>query len=134
MDYSTVNALGRALDYGSAQVEAIGNNMANVNTPGYKRKEASFEAMLNQAQGDLTMVPPMKDDPRDIDPPDDTDAGGGQGYVVTDRSGSMRLDGNNVDVDVESAKLAAAEVFYSGASQLLQNEFSGLKYVISGGS
>jgi flagellar basal-body rod protein FlgB len=53
--------------------------------------------------------------------------------VVTDNNGSMRADGNNVDIDAESARLAAAQIYYQGTAQLLQNQFSNLKYVIGGG-
>ena len=53
--------------------------------------------------------------------------------MTTQHSGQMRLDGNNVDIDTETGRLTAAEIYYQGASQLLAGQFSGLKYVISGG-
>jgi flagellar basal-body rod protein FlgB len=46
----------------------------------------------------------------------------------------MRADGNNVDIDAEASRLAAASIYYQGAAQLMQGQFAGLKYVISGGS
>jgi flagellar basal-body rod protein FlgB len=130
MDNSTINALQNALDYGSAQISAIANNMSNVNTPGYKRKDVSFSQALDDASGDLTNVNMQKTDPRHLDI-EDTPA---QSFTyVTDSSGSMRVDGNNVDIDAESSRLAAASIYYQGAAQLMQGQFAGLKYVISGG-
>ena len=44
----------------------------------------------------------------------------------------MRPDGNNVDVDAESARLAQAQIYYAGAAQLIQGQFANLKSVIKG--
>ena len=130
MDFSTINALKQALNTGSAQVQAIANNMANVNTPGYKRKDVSFANVLDDAQNDLQMVTLKKTDPRHMDTDDSPPP---SVNFVTDTSGSMRADGNNVDIDAESSRLAAASIYYQGAAQLMQNQFAGLKAVISGG-
>ena len=112
MDTSTITALSQALDLGSARIQAISNNISNINTPGYKRQDATFAALLQSAE--------------------DSD-GSGSPTLVTQRGGSMRPDGNNVDIDAETSRLAATEIYYQGASQLLAGQFSGLKYVISGG-
>ncbi len=112
MDTSTITALSQALDLGSARIQAISNNISNINTPGYKRQDATFAALLQSAE--------------------DSD-GGTAPTLVTQRGGSMRPDGNNVDIDAETSRLAATEIYYQGASQLLAGQFSGLKYVISGG-
>ena len=132
MDNSTIGALSRGLDFGSARLEAVSNNLANLNTPGYKRKDVSFQSMLDAASGGGDTLPLRVTDPRHIAPTDNS-----QNTVpglTTDNSGAMRPDGNNVDVDAEGARLAATEIFYQGASQLLQGRFANLKYVITGGS
>lgn len=131
MDNSTINALTQALNYGTAQIQTISNNMANVNTPGYKRKDVAFSQTLDDAEGDLQLAGMRKTNPAHIDS-DDAPASGIS--YITDSSGSMRTDGNNVDIDAESSRLAAATIYYEGAAQLIQNQFSELKYVISGGS
>ena len=130
MDFTTINALKQALNTGSAQVQAIANNMANVNTPGYKRKDVSFAQNLDDAQNDLQTVTLKKTDSRHMDTDDSPPP---TVNFVTDTSGSMRPDGNNIDIDAESSRLAAASIYYQGAAQLMQNQFAGLKYVISGG-
>ena len=114
MDTSTFTALSQALDLGSARLQAISNNLSNINTPGFKRQDATFAALLQSAEGG------------------DGD-GSGSPTLVTQRGGSMRPDGNNVDIDAETSRLAATEIYYQGTSQLLAGQFSGLKYVISGG-
>jgi len=130
MDFSTINALKQALNTGSAQVQAIANNMANVNTPGYKRKDVSFANVLDDAQNDVQTVTLDKADSEHMDSDDSPPP---SVNFITDTRGSMRADGNNVDIDAESSRLAAASIYYQGAAQLMQNQFSGLKYVISGG-
>jgi flagellar basal-body rod protein FlgB len=130
MDTSTISALSQALDLGSARLQAISNNISNVNTPGFKRQDATFAALLQSAEGG-DALPQAAPDPRHLTL--DDDAKGGSPSLVTQRSGSMRSDGNNVDIDAETSRLAAAEIYYQGASQLLSGQFASLKYVIAGG-
>ncbi len=131
MDTSTFTALSRALDLGSARLQAISNNLSNVNTPGFKRQDATFAALLQSAEGGDALAQAAPD-PRHLTLDDD---GGGNKApaLVTQRNGSMRPDGNNVDIDAETSRMAAAEIYYQGAAQLLSGQFSGMKYAISGG-
>ena len=122
MDTSTLTALSQALDLGSARLQAISNNLSNVNTPGFKRQDATFAALLQSAQDNDGLPPIDADDPESAGP-----------TLVTQTSGSMRADGNNVDIDTETSRMAAAEIYYQGASQLISGQFAGLKYAISGG-
>lgn len=112
---SPITYLSQALDLGSARLQAISSNISNVNTPGYKRQDATFAALLDSAQAD--------DDPGQVSHP----------TFTTQQNGSMRLDGNNVDIDAETSRMAAAQIYYEGAAQLLSGQFSALKYVIAGG-
>ena len=130
MDTSTITALSQALDLGSARVQAISNNLSNVNTPGYKRQDATFAALLQSSEAGDT-VSEATPDPGDMSL-DDT-SGGQSPTFVTQRQGQMRLDGNNVDIDAESSRLAASEIYFQGATQLLNVQFSDLKFVIAGG-
>ena len=65
---SPITALSQALDLGSARLQAISSNISNVNTPGFKRQDATFAALLDSAQADggggsLAQATP---DPRDL--------------------------------------------------------------------
>lgn len=133
MDNTVIDTLTSALDYGSARLQAISNNLTNVNTPGYKRKDVSFDALLNAATGDDTL-PMARTDPRHLSADGDgTDAA--PAPTITTQSGdSMRADGNNVDIDAEGSRLAAAQIYYQGAATLIQNQFAALKYVITQGT
>ena len=129
MDTSTITALSQALDLGSARVTAISNNISNLNTPRFKRQDATFAALLNSASAGDDVAENVTD-PRHLT----LEAGSAdRPTMTTQQSGQMRLDGNNVDIDAETSRLAAAEIYYQGASQLLAGQFSSLKYVIAGG-
>ena len=53
-------------------------------------------------------------------------------YVYTDNSQlSTRLDGNNVDIDVEEAELASNQLMYDGIIEGLNKEFERMKSVLS---
>lgn len=130
---TTLSALSQALDLGSARMEAVSNNLSNINTPGYKRQDATFAALLQAAEdgdGLSNNLSPAMTDPRDL-PLDEARVDAPA--FVTQHSGSMRPDGNNVDIDAETSRMAAAEIYYNGAAQLLSARFAGLKYVIAGG-
>lgn len=131
MDNSTIAALTNALDFGSTRLQAISNNLSNINTPGYKRKDASFAALLDaQDGGDTLRTSAQPANARRM--PLDGDTGTGQPAITTQGGDSTRSDGNNVDVDAEGARLAQAELFYNASAQMLAGQFSGLKYVIEG--
>ena len=67
---------------------ALAQNLANANTPGYQRKDVDFESALQSALADGQNLDQL------------------QFGVQTDASAPMQPDGNSVDVDSESAKLA----------------------------
>ncbi len=132
MDTNPITALSQALDLGSARLSAISSNISNVNTPGFKRQDATFAALLDSAENDGNALAQATPDPRDLTM--DGDPGQtGHPTLTTQQNGAMRPDGNNVDIDAETSRLAAAQIYYEGSAQLLSGQFSALKYVIAGG-
>ena len=132
MDTSPITALSQALDLGSARLQAISSNISNVNTPGFKRQDATFAALLDSAQSDGGSLAQATPDPRDLTLADDPGQTG-HPALTTQQNGAMRPDGNNIDIDAETSRMAAAQIYYEGSAQLLSGQFSNLKYVISGG-
>jgi flagellar basal-body rod protein FlgB len=132
MDTNPINALSQALDLGSARLQAISSNLSNVNTPGFKRQDATFAALLDSAESGGDTLAQAAPDPRDLTMDDDPGQAGHPTFT-TQQNGSMRPDGNNVDIDAETSRMAAAQIYYEGSAQLLSGQFSNLKYVIAGG-
>ena len=122
--YNYVNVLDQAADAAWLRNEAISNNIANADTPGYKRQDVSFEEelkhalkankyeSLDQKVGDINL--------KHI-----------EGRVYTDSANySYRLDGNNVDIDNENVELASNQIKYNAMIQSISGKFTDLQRVM----
>lgn len=122
----------KTLDATWARNEAISHNVANVDTPNYKRKTVSFEEYLDQSL-DKSGFRGFRTDRRHIP------IGGGNvddvDIKVTEdnKSLSMRLDGNNVDIEQEMADMAKNTIRYDTLIQRMNAGFKKMKSVISEG-
>ena len=121
----------KAMDAASLRQETISNNIANVNTRGYKARKVSFEEAMRAAVGHEGPVGLERTRPGHL---------GGTGMleavepeVVRDEGASQRLDGNTVDIDSEMVDLAANQLLYSALAQQVSNKLSVLSYVIHEG-
>ena len=123
--YNYINVLDKAADAANSRNEILSNNIANVDTPNYKRKDVSFENYLEQA-----LIGPESLDNRVADVNTHLSDFGGMTY--TDHSTlSYRLDGNNVDIDTESAYLAETQIRYNALVEQIGQDFSRYKTVLS---
>lgn len=123
--YNYINVLDKAADAANSRNEILSNNIANVDTPNYKRKDVSFENYLEQA-----LIGPESLDNRVADVNTHLSDFGGMTY--TDHSTlSYRLDGSNVDIDTESAYLAENQIRYNALVEQIGQEFSRYKTVLS---
>ena len=125
--FGYVNVLSSAADAAWTRNEVLNNNIANVDTPGYKRQDMVFETLLQNEIGRQGKTSSTLDqkvanvDYKRLKP-----------YVYTDHSQlSTRLDGNNVDIDVEEAELASNQLMYDGIIEGLNSEFERMKAVLS---
>ncbi len=121
--FNYINVLDKAADASWVRNEVISNNIANVNTPGYKRKDVQFESYLMSAlRGDNSLdhrVANLRLDSLDA-------------TIYTDNASlSYRLDGNNVDIDTESATLAENQTRYYALLDSMTQEFSRIKTVLT---
>jgi flagellar basal-body rod protein FlgB len=129
MTTPTLAVLQDALDYSSTRQSALAANIANINTPGYQRKDSSFANVLAAADPNNSTLELSAE----TDNPAQFQFGpspSGKVAVETDSGGAMRIDGNNVDMDVEMGRLAKNQIYYQGLTELVSNQFSGLKFVI----
>jgi flagellar basal-body rod protein FlgB len=122
--FDYINVLGTSLDAASKRSELISNNIANVDTPEYKRKDISFETELKNAFANAT------ESTVDARVKNLNLSSMGQN-VYTDYSElSYRSDGNNVDIDTENAILAETQIKYQGLMSLLNKDFEALETVM----
>jgi flagellar basal-body rod protein FlgB len=121
--FNYINVLNKAASASWKRNEVIANNIANVDTPGYKRKDVQFQSYLQSALlGDNSLDSRIAD--ANMDQLEAT--------VYTDNASlSYRMDGNNVDIDTESAKLAENQIRYQALLESMTQEFSRIKAVLA---
>ena len=122
--FDYINVLDRAADAAWQRNEAISNNIANVDTPGYKRQDVAFESVLQQALGN-NRYESMDDKVANVN----LSRLRGRAYVDY-ANYSYRLDGNNVDIENENVMLAENQLKYQGLSSSINQEFTNLKTVM----
>lgn len=122
--FDYINVLDRAADAAWQRNEAISNNIANVDTPGYKRQDVAFESVLQQALGN-NRYESMDDKVANVD----LSRLRGRAYVDY-ANYSYRLDGNNVDIENENVMLAENQLKYQGLISSINQEFTHLKTVM----
>ncbi len=86
---NTQLALERAISGAALRQEVLANNLANAETPGFRRSDVDFHSTLAQAM--------KTNDPEAIESTTFS--------PQTDQQ-VLRADGNGVDIDVESANMA----------------------------
>ena len=96
--FDYINIMDKAADASWKRESAISNNIANTDTPGYKRQDVDFESALKRELGSSKYIP-LDKKVRGLN----SDLSGLDVSTYTDSSNySYRLDRNNVDVDISS--------------------------------
>lgn len=122
--FDYINVLNRAADAAWQRNEAISNNIANVDTPGYKRQDVAFESVLQQALGN-NRYQSMDDKVANVN----LSRLRGRAYVDY-ANYSYRRDGNNVDIENENVMLAENQLKYQGLISSINQEFTNLQTVM----
>jgi len=118
--FNSTKVMEKALDGAWTRNEAISQNIANVDTPGYKRKTVAFEDLIKNAM-DGSATSNSSVDNVEI-------------QVNEDNSTlSTRQDGNNVDIESEMVSMAKNTIQYNTLVQSLSSSYKRLASVISGG-
>ena len=121
--FDYVNILDKAADASWMREKTIAHNIANVDTPGYKRKDIEFDTTLKQVI-EKTKANNLHGAVTNLD------VASLQPKVFTDYAGySYRLDGNNVDVDTENVELASEQIKYQALTESIISEFARFKAV-----
>lgn len=122
--FDYINVLDKAADAAWLRNDAIANNIANVDTPGYKRKDVAFESELQKAMGNSR----YKSTDEKVNTITSIEL---KPQVYTDYAGySYRLDGNNVDIETENVMLAENQLKYQGLMKSVTKEFQNLQSVM----
>jgi flagellar basal-body rod protein FlgB len=130
---STVGMLKNAMDGASEAHAVIANNIANAETPNFKRSDVTFKESLAATlprTTDSDELALVTDDARQIPAGPDFEA---EPFAITstvDKTTQMRNDGSNVDVDQEMAKLSLNSSYAQTMGQLLGTQYTRLRQAI----
>ena len=120
---NSISMTSKSLEFLWAKQLTIANNLANVDTPGYKSKYVTFEdefqnrLKLASASGNAARTRGIINNSY---------------YTVNETESSARLDENNVDADVESVELSRATLQYMYTAQAITSDIARLRSVIRG--
>ena len=96
------------LDATELRSRTIANNIANINTPNYKRRYVTFEESLKNEISNAKIE------------------------VKIDKDSIVREDGNNVDLESEKVNQAAASLQYNALVSLTNTKLAMTKSIIVG--
>ena len=122
--FSHINVLDKAADASYQRETIIANNIANADTPTYKRKDLDFQTLLERelkATGYNNIDQAVKN----------VKLSSLNADVYTDYAGySYRIDKNNVDIDTENVELASEQLRYQQITSGITQDFQHFKTAI----
>jgi len=126
---SVIPLLSKGLDVYALRQKVIANNIANVDTPGYQRREVLFEEQLQSAI--KKTIQGVQTNEKHI-PVGTTDIETAQPQLFVDSSGDNVSGVNNVDIEKEIVEEVKNEIRYLYAARLLNRNFAFLRASIKG--
>lgn len=122
-----MNVLEKGLDAASLRNRVLANNIANVDTPEFKRSDVDFKAVLGEALGlEGDELPLRTTSERHLQKPELSN------HVVVDhKNTSIRNDGNNVDIEREMTNIAENSIYYNAVTRALTTQLTNLRTVIT---
>ena len=111
---SRTELMTKLLDVASLRHKVLAQNVANVNTPNYRRLEVSFEDTFSR------LYPNDKKAAMHLQP-----------KIVEAPGGTERLDGNNVDIEAEMGRLSNNALLYNVYSQIIASRVGAMRNAIT---
>ncbi|GAB6152475.1 flagellar basal body rod protein FlgB [Desulfosporosinus burensis] len=127
LDNPILTVLEKGLNASSLRQKVLADNVANVDTPGFKRSDVDFQQALNAALGTSGSTLSLKTSvPRHFA----IGTAENQSLVQTDHSTSLRNDSNNVDIDREMTNVAENGLYYNALTRTISSQLGMLRMVI----
>jgi flagellar basal-body rod protein FlgB len=116
----TIEVLRQATAFATRRHEILAQNVANAETPGFQARDLTFEHELSIAQK-VNSVPAVALDTPTLDL-----------RLVDAIDARLSVDGNNVDIDRQMARIAQNTLYHNTVIQLLGSRLAALKTAING--
>ncbi len=124
------NLLENSLNASALRQKVISNNIANVDTPLFKRSDVQFEELLRKQMDNQQTLTGIRTDSRHFN------IGNASApvtaKVVEDRNTALNNNLNNVDVDYEMSLMAKNQLTYNTIIQQVGGEIKHLRTAIGG--
>lgn len=128
--FGSIDVFKKVLDASWLKNTTISDNIANVNTPGYKRKVVEFDSLLknylDQGSNSMTVTNEkhfkIHNQTNNLEP-----------KITTVEDTSFRKDENNVNVDVEMTEFSKNLIKYNAMSQQVTAELKRVRMAIRDG-
>ena len=117
MSIPSNKVLERLLDYSALKQKVIGQNIANADTEGYRRRDVEFKELLENNIQNLN-TSKSKTSPFN---------------VKIDENSKIISKGNSVDINREMADMAENSIMFKFASKKLSGYYQSIQSVIRGG-
>lgn len=130
----TMNAVERSLDGFALRHQAMANNIANINTPGYVKRTVSFESSLLEAL-DAAHMPSAglyatpTGEGAEITAEHNNPLLQWRPVTSTSSDGPQRLDGNRTTVENEMSKMAYNSIQYNALTGVISKDFQLLRTI-----
>ena len=125
--------LSREMNVATLRRNVIANNIANANTPNFKRSDVNFESQLKRALDSEKATTPFKQfitDPKDIPFDKPMDWRQVRPRRVLDYLTEAKNNGNNVDIEQEGMDSLNNQLLYTTLAQVISSEFQRVNIVL----
>jgi flagellar basal-body rod protein FlgB len=124
----TTKILSRVMDFRSANQEVISENLANIDTPGYKPKELRFDQELKRAaEKDQIQLKTTK--PGHLSHQIENNI---ESFPIQEVGSSGKGESNELNLDMEMAKMMRNNLLYDASAKLIAKKFKSLRSAIEG--
>jgi flagellar basal-body rod protein FlgB len=129
MSVSTIKLLESFIDYCATKNKVISENIANIGTTNYQRKDVEFKDLLS---GNMNTILKTSEEKHFLT--GNIENGDTPGFNIVKSEGNENESGvNNVDIDKEMTELASNTMNFSFATNRITNYYKEIQGVIKAG-
>jgi len=129
--FKPMDVMQKSLSASWTRNAVIRNNIANIETPRFKASVVEFESLMARAIHEGRFIGARTHEGhREFG---SANLNAIEPRIVQSRALSMRLDGNNVDIESENVRMAQNSPFYNTVMEKLNSEIRRLRMAINEG-
>lgn len=121
-----IQVLLRGLDYSMARQRVLAQNVANVETPHYKRKDVDFASAFDEVLREKATLPLSVTHPKHFG----DSAESLQSMNTIEEKYAVRQDRSGVDVEKEMATVLENALYYQALARMMSDKLGLLRTVI----